>query len=80
MAKILMPAGAQNVPIGTAVAVLVEEEGDIAAFKDYAGGAPAAAAPPAEGGAASQAGGSSTEWGGRGAGGVEVGGRPRCMR
>ncbi|PSC68851.1 Dihydrolipoyllysine-residue acetyltransferase component of pyruvate dehydrogenase mitochondrial [Micractinium conductrix] len=61
LARILAPEGARVLPIGTTVAILVEEEGDVAAFKDYsgpsAGGAPAAApaapaaAAPAPGGA-----------------------------
>jgi pyruvate dehydrogenase E2 component (dihydrolipoamide acetyltransferase) len=48
LAKILKPAGTNNIDIGTPVAVIVEEEGDVAAFKDYTpGNAPAAASAPA---------------------------------
>eukprot|EP01006_Ploeotia_vitrea_P055964 TRINITY_DN68053_c11_g1_i1.p1 TRINITY_DN68053_c11_g1~~TRINITY_DN68053_c11_g1_i1.p1 ORF type:complete len:501 (+),score=290.27 TRINITY_DN68053_c11_g1_i1:50-1504(+) len=35
LAKILMPGGSQDVPVGTPVAIMVEEEEDVAAFKDY---------------------------------------------
>uniref|UniRef100_A0A1L8E0Y0 dihydrolipoyllysine-residue acetyltransferase n=1 Tax=Nyssomyia neivai TaxID=330878 RepID=A0A1L8E0Y0_9DIPT len=49
LAKILIPAGSKDVPIGKLVCVIVENEGDVAAFKDFkdTGGAPAkkAAAP-----------------------------------
>lgn len=43
LAKILLPAGSQNVPVGQGVMVICEEEGDIGAFADYvsAGIAPA---------------------------------------
>ena len=53
LAKILVPSGAQAVPVGQLVAVMVEEEEELAAFKnlsadDFAAGAePAAAAAPA---------------------------------
>ena len=44
LAKILVPAGSKDVPVGTVVAILVEEEqADIAAFAAYSGDAPAAA-------------------------------------
>jgi pyruvate dehydrogenase E2 component (dihydrolipoamide acetyltransferase) len=43
LAKILVPAGSKDVPVGTPVAVLVEEQADIAAFAAYSGDAPAAA-------------------------------------
>lgn len=58
LAKIVIPAGTKDVPIGKLVCIIVQEEGDIAAFKDFkdTGGpakpaaapapAPAAAAPP----------------------------------
>eukprot|EP00239_Pterosperma_sp_CCMP1384_P003202 CAMPEP_0197858956 /NCGR_PEP_ID=MMETSP1438-20131217/33147_1 /TAXON_ID=1461541 /ORGANISM="Pterosperma sp., Strain CCMP1384" /LENGTH=461 /DNA_ID=CAMNT_0043475281 /DNA_START=400 /DNA_END=1786 /DNA_ORIENTATION=+ len=50
LAKCLIPAGAQDVQVGTLVAILVEEEEDVAAFANYtASAAPAsasAAAPP----------------------------------
>lgn len=42
LAKILKPAGSSNIDVGVPVAVIVEEEGDVAAFKDYTpGSAPA---------------------------------------
>lgn len=51
LAKILVPAGQKDVPIGKLVCIIVENEADVAAFKDYkdTGGAakPAAAAAPA---------------------------------
>lgn len=47
LAKILYGDGSQGIDVGTPVAVLVEEEGDVAAFAEYtAGSAPAAAAAP----------------------------------
>ncbi|KAF5295224.1 hypothetical protein FQR65_LT10508 [Abscondita terminalis] len=57
LAKILIPAGTKEVPIGKLVCIIVENQSDIAAFKDFtddstASGpvatkpAPAAAAPP----------------------------------
>ena len=50
LAKILVEAGVKDVPIGKLVCIIVENEGDVAAFKDYVDtGAPAksaAAAPP----------------------------------
>lgn len=54
IAKLLVPEGTKDIPIGSPVALLVEEEDQVAAFKDYvpqqapsAGGAAAAAAPAA---------------------------------
>lgn len=49
VAKLLFDEGAKNVPLGTAVAIIVENESDIAAFANYdgSGGAPAASAAPA---------------------------------
>jgi pyruvate dehydrogenase E2 component (dihydrolipoamide acetyltransferase) len=46
----LYPAGSKDVPLGKVLAILVEEEGDIAAFKDYVAtdSAPAAPAKAAE--------------------------------
>ena len=35
MAKIIVPEGTEDIPVGQPVAVLCEEEADIAAFKDY---------------------------------------------
>jgi pyruvate/2-oxoglutarate dehydrogenase complex dihydrolipoamide acyltransferase (E2) component len=39
LAKVLKPDGSKEVPVGTAVALIVEEQGDIAAFKDHSAGA-----------------------------------------
>lgn len=49
VAKLLFDEGAKNVPLGTAVAIIVENESDIAAFANYdgSGDAPAASAAPA---------------------------------
>ena len=49
VAKLLFDEGAKDVPLGTAVAIIVENESDIAAFANYDGsdGAPAASAAPA---------------------------------
>lgn len=50
IAKILVPEGAQDVPVGSTLAVIVESVDEIAAFKDFtlAAAAPPAAAAPAE--------------------------------
>ena len=52
VAKLLFEEGAKDVPLGVAVAILVEEEGDVAAFAEYTPGAsssaPAAEAPAQE--------------------------------
>ncbi|KAK2582058.1 hypothetical protein KPH14_002763 [Odynerus spinipes] len=45
LAKILVPAGTKNVPIGKLVCIIVQEEGSVAAFKDFKDDA--VAAPPA---------------------------------
>jgi len=47
VAKLLFEAGAKDVSLGTAMAIIVEKEEDIAAFADYTGpsAAPAKAAP-----------------------------------
>lgn len=47
LAKILIPAGTQGVPIGTPIAIVVENKADIDKFKDYSGDAAAAPAPKA---------------------------------
>lgn len=47
LAKILVPDGSQDVVVGTPVAIMVEEEADIAAFKDYTPDAAPAAEPAA---------------------------------
>lgn len=40
LAKILIPAGSTDVVVGTPVAVLAENDGDVAAFADYNGSGP----------------------------------------
>ena len=35
VAALLFPDGTNDIPLGTPMAILVEEEADIAAFKDY---------------------------------------------
>ncbi len=47
IAKILVPAGTQNIAVGTPVAIMVENAEDVAAFKDYAANGAAPAAPAA---------------------------------
>ena len=49
VAKLLFDEGAKDVPLGSPVAIIVENEADIAAFANYdgSGGAPAASAAPA---------------------------------
>ncbi|CAF0871729.1 unnamed protein product [Rotaria sordida] len=37
LAKIIVPAGSKDVPVGKLCAIIVEKEEDIAAFKDYTG-------------------------------------------
>lgn len=37
LAKIILPAGAKDVPVNQLIAIIVSEEEDIAAFKDYTG-------------------------------------------
>ena len=44
VARILLPDGAQNVPIGTPALLLVDDASDIAAFKDYGSQAAGASA------------------------------------
>lgn len=48
VAKLLVPEGAQGLAVGTPVAVIVEEEEAVPAFKDFTAGAAAPAAPAAE--------------------------------
>jgi len=52
LAKIIIPAGSKDVPVGKLCAIIVEKEEDIAAFKDYkddsSGGSSSAAAPKKE--------------------------------
>ena len=45
LAKILVPAGSKDVPIGKLLCIIVENEADVAAFKDYKGSEPAPAPP-----------------------------------
>lgn len=49
LAKILVPAGTKNVPIGKLVCIIVADEASVAAFKDFKDDSPdvPAAAPPA---------------------------------
>ncbi|XP_053702948.1 dihydrolipoyllysine-residue acetyltransferase component of pyruvate dehydrogenase complex, mitochondrial [Synchiropus splendidus] len=48
LAKIMVPEGTRDVPLGTPLCIIVEKESDIAAFKDYVetGLAEVSAAPP----------------------------------
>lgn len=48
LAKILVPAGTPDVAVGTPMMVLIEDAGDVAAFKDFSAGEAAPAAAPAE--------------------------------
>lgn len=43
LAKILIPAGSKGVPIGKLVCIIVENEADVAAFKDFKDDSPAPA-------------------------------------
>lgn len=45
LAKILYTAGSKDIPIGKLVCIIVENEGDVAAFKDYKDDGGSAAAP-----------------------------------
>jgi pyruvate dehydrogenase E2 component (dihydrolipoamide acetyltransferase) len=47
IAALLKPDGAKDIPVGEAVAIIVEEEGDIAAFANYSSSSSEAAAPAA---------------------------------
>ncbi|KAK3917418.1 Dihydrolipoyllysine-residue acetyltransferase component of pyruvate dehydrogenase complex, mitochondrial [Frankliniella fusca] len=47
LAKIIVPAGTKEVPIGKLVCIIVENESDIAAFKDYKDDGSSAPAKPA---------------------------------
>ncbi|XP_050509861.1 dihydrolipoyllysine-residue acetyltransferase component of pyruvate dehydrogenase complex, mitochondrial isoform X2 [Diabrotica virgifera virgifera] len=46
LARIIIPAGTKDVPIGKLVCIIVENEADIAAFKDFKDDGAAAPAPP----------------------------------
>jgi pyruvate dehydrogenase E2 component (dihydrolipoamide acetyltransferase) len=46
LAKIIMPAGEKNVPVGRLVCIIVPDEGSIAAFKDFKDDGSLAAPPP----------------------------------
>lgn len=41
LAKILVPAGTRDIPIGTLVCIIVDDEKDVAAFKDFKDDSPA---------------------------------------
>jgi len=43
LAKILFPDGSKDIPVGTPIAIVVEKQEDVQAFKDYKGAAPQAA-------------------------------------
>ncbi|XP_063537059.1 dihydrolipoyllysine-residue acetyltransferase component of pyruvate dehydrogenase complex, mitochondrial isoform X2 [Cydia strobilella] len=49
LAKILIPAGTKGVAVGKLVCIIVENQADVAAFKDFKDDSPAAAAPAAPG-------------------------------
>lgn len=46
LAKILVPAGTKNVPLGKLVCIIVKDESDIVAFKDFKDDAVSAPPPP----------------------------------
>lgn len=46
LAKIMIPAGSKDIPIGKLLCIIVENESDIAAFKDYTPSEGDAPAPP----------------------------------
>lgn len=48
LAKIIMPTGSKDVPLGAPVCVVVDEAKDVPAFKDFVAGAAPAKAPVAE--------------------------------
>ena len=48
VAKLLFDEGAKDVPLGVAVAIIVENKDDIAAFSDYDGSSSGADAAPAQ--------------------------------
>jgi pyruvate dehydrogenase E2 component (dihydrolipoamide acetyltransferase) len=49
IAKLLFPEGAKDIPLGTPIAILVDNQKDIEAFTNYAaGGAQPAAAKPTQ--------------------------------
>lgn len=52
LAKIFYPAGSKDIPIGKLVCIIVENEGDIGAFKDYKDDGAAPSAKPAAAAAA----------------------------
>lgn len=47
LAKILVPAGTKNVPIGKLVCIIVQDESSVVAFKDFKDDMVAAPPPPA---------------------------------
>merc|ERR1719461_1576329 len=53
LAKIIIPAGSKDIPIGKLLCIIVENQEDVAKFKDFVDdGSSAAAAPPAAAAAA----------------------------
>ena len=48
VAAILFDEGAKDIPLGTAMAIIVDSKDDIAAFANYTGGEAAAEAAPAQ--------------------------------
>lgn len=49
LAKIIMPGGSKDIPVNQLICIIVSDEGDVAAFKDYVASdaaAPTASAPP----------------------------------
>lgn len=47
MAKIMVPEGTRDVPLGTPLCIMVEKESDIQAFSDYVETGVATTPPPA---------------------------------
>lgn len=48
LAKIIQPAGTKDLKVGDLIAIFVENQSDLAAFKDYQASASPAAAPPSQ--------------------------------
>ncbi|XP_003384835.1 PREDICTED: dihydrolipoyllysine-residue acetyltransferase component of pyruvate dehydrogenase complex, mitochondrial-like [Amphimedon queenslandica] len=46
LAKIIVPAGSKDLPLGKLLAIIVEDESDVAAFKDYSPSQTSSPAPP----------------------------------
>ena len=45
LAKVMYPSGTKDIPIGKLVCIIVQNEADVAAFKDFKDDAPAAPKP-----------------------------------